>query len=431
MKLCIFFLSFFFATNLLAQHEIEKVAKKLAAHKYSRVYKCFDETMKVTVSKHQIRELWEKIEATSGQFKSIEEIEITEVSGNKRQTAVLKFNQAAYKMILSESPKGEINGLYISQLGYNVPLYGRGIRIGKKFVNFLSHSYQISGELVVPIECNNCPVVILVHGSGPNDKDETIGPTKVFKDLALGLASKGIASYRYDKRFYLYPELMKEQFDLYDETINDAISAYHTLKSDTSLHFGKYVMLGHSLGAYSMPLIADSLKSLNGAILFSGNARKLEDLIEYQMHYLTGLDGVITEEEAKIINENEVKANLIRDNNFSSKTSSDSLLAYWPGTFWKGVKNYDPVSTLESNKTTEFFIMQGEKDYQITMEDFSIWTKNVGTQSNVKLQSFKNLTHLFAPTQSKKSGPNDYFIPNNVDEQVILEIADWIRLVVR
>ena len=44
------------------------------------------------------------------------------------------------------------------------------------------------------------PGVVLVHGSGPNDRDESIGPNKPFRDLAEGLASRGIAVLRYDKR---------------------------------------------------------------------------------------------------------------------------------------------------------------------------------------------------------------------------------------
>ncbi|MFB1003330.1 MAG: cell wall-binding protein, partial [Bacteroidia bacterium] len=105
-----------------------------------------------------------------------------------------------------------------------------GLGTGKKRINFFSDSLELPGELIIPIKCNNCPVVVLVHGSGPNDKDETVGSIKVFYDVAMGLASKGIATFRYDKRFAVYPELISTQFDLYDETINDAIAALQTIQ---------------------------------------------------------------------------------------------------------------------------------------------------------------------------------------------------------
>ncbi|MBK7852988.1 MAG: hypothetical protein IPJ66_18175 [Bacteroidetes bacterium] len=40
---------------------------------------------------------------------------------------------------------------------------------------------KLPGILTLPVKDGNYPVVILIHGSGPNDGDETVGPTKVFK----------------------------------------------------------------------------------------------------------------------------------------------------------------------------------------------------------------------------------------------------------
>ena len=425
------FLSFLFLIigfSCSAQkHSIEDVAQLFAKHKYAKVYKCFDDNMKSNISVEQLKDLWERIELGAGNYVGIDEIEIKHIDENIRQTAVVKFELAAIKIIMSESPDKEINGLFLSQLGYEAPAYAKDLVTGKKFINFISDGFNISGELMLPKTCNNCPVVILVHGSGPNDKDETIGPNKVFKDLALGLAANGIASFRYDKRSKLYPETIKGQFDIYDETINDAISAYFAIKKDTSLHLGKTVFLGHSLGAYAMPLIADSLKGLDGAILFSSNARRLEDLIEYQMHYLTNWDEVLTDEEKEVVDLNTARAQDIRTNNYSDTTSAQNLLAYWPGKFWKGIDTYSPVDHVKHNTQTPFFIMQGEKDYQITMVDFGLWQEAVGSQKNVMLKSYPNLTHLFTPTDSEKPGPNDYFLPNNVDGQVIQDIANWVK----
>jgi fermentation-respiration switch protein FrsA (DUF1100 family) len=413
-----------------AQSTLENVANYLSKHKYKRVHRCFDANMKEKVPKADLRGLWEQMEAAAGPLQRVKDFKETKTEEGLKQTATLQFEKAAVKMILSVGDKGKLNGLYITQLSYTSPSYGQGLGVGKKYTNFISDGYNLSGELMIPLTCNACPVVLLVHGSGPNDKDETIGPNKVFNDLALGFASKGIATYRYDKRSNLYPEAFEGQFDLYDETINDAIAALHHIKADTSLYFGKYIILGHSLGAYAMPLIADSLQGeINGAILFSANARKLEDLIAYQMEYLTNYDAVITKEEKKVIAENTARAEDIRSLNYTAETSADNLLAYWPGTFWKGIASYDPVSTLAANKNTPFFILQGEKDYQITMTDFELWRAAVGMQQNVKMQSYEGLTHLFTPTKSVKPSPSDYFLPGNVDFQVIWDMADWIKLV--
>ena len=424
---CLLFVSLA-VLGVSAQSVIEDVVLQLNNGNYCKVYRSFDATMKESLSKKQVKEVWENLLGSAGVLKSVADVKTTDRDGGIKQIGILHFEKLAIKMILSQRADKKINGLFLTQLGYQLPSYALGIGTEKKRINFFSDSLELPGELIIPIKCNNCPLVVLVHGSGPHDKDETVGSIKVFYDLAMGLASKGIATFRYDKRFAVYPGLLSTQFDLYDETIHDAIAALLTIQKDTSLQFGKYVMLGHSLGAYSMPLIADALeRRLDGAILFSANARRLEDLIDYQMKYLTGFDDLITDEEEQIITDNIARSRNIRNGDYTDSTTAENLLAYWPGTFWKGVASYDPVTTLQSNNETPFLLLQGEKDYQITMEDFAVWETAVGHMPNVSMQSFPGLTHLFTPTDADRGSPQDYFAPNNVDEDVIGAIANWIK----
>jgi hypothetical protein len=425
LSLFIFFITGLFAVSQ-GQVEIESVAKLLAKHKYKKLHRCFSKEMKANVSTSQLQEIWESIEGASGNYIDISQVEKKEHSDFIQQTGLVNFENGTYKLKLAVDREDRISGLFISQLGYQVPSYSKDLVTGKKYISFQSHSFNLSGELMLPINCNKCPLVILVHGSGALDKDETIGPNKVFYDLALGLASKGIATFRYHKRFSTYPELMEEPFDLYDETIEDAISAYHTLMSDTSLYFGNVIMLGHSLGAYAMPLIADSLRNLDGAILFSANARRLEDLIMYQMAYLTEFDGTIDDEEKELIEQNKKGFDNIKNRTYTDTTSAEELLAYWPGLFWKGIEKYNPVEQVANDSNTNYLILQGEKDYQITMVDFNLWQKGLVEHPNAELKSFENLTHLFTPTKSKKPGPSDYFMPGNVSIDVIETIANWV-----
>src|SRR4051794_23786107 len=67
-----------------------------------------------------------------------------------------------------------------------------------------SGEWALPGTLTVPVGAGPFPAVVLVHGSGPNDRDETVEANKPFRDLALGLASRGIAVLRYEKRTRKY-----------------------------------------------------------------------------------------------------------------------------------------------------------------------------------------------------------------------------------
>ncbi|HXP52792.1 MAG TPA: DUF3887 domain-containing protein, partial [Bacteroidia bacterium] len=148
--------------------------------------------------------------------------------------------------------------------------------------------YKMRGILTIPKDVVNPPVIIFVHGSGPNDMDESLGPNKTFRDLAAGLAAKGIATIRYDKRTKVYGSQFAEDLHnatLKEETIEDVISAVNMVSKlnrtlvDTDYIGGGFVnkvvrkinldtnniyVLGHSLGAMLAPRIAHESKKIKG-----------------------------------------------------------------------------------------------------------------------------------------------------------------------
>src|SRR5213596_1729423 len=99
--------------------------------------------------------------------------------------------------------------------------------------------------------------VLLVHGTGPNDRDETIGPNKPFRDLAGGLASRGIAVLRYDKRTKAYSAeyAKKGSISIREEVIDDALAAIAFLRSQPRIDKERIFVIGHSLGAILVPEI--------------------------------------------------------------------------------------------------------------------------------------------------------------------------------
>ena len=88
----------------------------------------------------------------------------------------------------------------------------------------------LPGVLTLPEGKGPFPAVVLVGGSGAHDRDETIGPNKPFRDLAVGLARHGIASLRYDKRTYAYGvQMAGKAITVDDEVTDDALTASHVL----------------------------------------------------------------------------------------------------------------------------------------------------------------------------------------------------------
>ena len=70
-------------------------------------------------------------------------------------------------------------------------------------------------------------------------------------------------------------------------------------------------------------------------------------------------------------------------------------------------------------------ILQGERDYQVTLEDLAGWKTYLSGQSNVEFKTYPKLNHLFLEGEGK-SAPAEYLDPGHVPVYVIDDIARWI-----
>src|SRR5690606_22442643 len=131
-------------------------------------------------------------------------------------------------------------------------------------------------------------------GSGPQDRDETVGANRPFLDIARGLAAEGIAVLRYDKRTRVHPAgFSGGDFDVDDETTDDAVAAVAALGGVEGIDPDRIFVLGHSQGGMLAPRIAQRSGKVAGLVLLAAPARPLLDLLLEQNHYLVGLDGSI------------------------------------------------------------------------------------------------------------------------------------------
>ena len=143
--------------------------------------------------------------------------------------------------------------------------------------------YELEGLLTLPKETEGkLPAIVLVHGSGPSDKDETAFAYKPFRDLAWGLAEQGIAVIRYDKRTLTYGKEMaehKEHLTVHEETVEDAIRAAALVKADERIDQEHVYLAGHSLGGMLAPRIDAEGGDFAGLIILAGSPRPLWEII--------------------------------------------------------------------------------------------------------------------------------------------------------
>ncbi len=146
---------------------------------------------------------------------------------------------------------------------------------------------SLEGTLVTPVFVKRMPIVLIIAGSGPTDRDcnSALGlKTNSFKMLAEGLAAKGIASFRYDKRHIGKSKMTQKVEDVtFDDFVNDAIHWTDTLKSmKRQRRFTKFIIAGHSEGSLIALLTVQKTKT-DALISLCGTAQSMDSIIYEQL----------------------------------------------------------------------------------------------------------------------------------------------------
>lgn len=280
---------------------------------------------------------------------------------------------------------------------------------------------KLPAEIVTPKGDGPFPAVVMLSGSGPNDRDETIGPNKPFRDLALALADRGIASIRFDKatRAGIWkgrPETLASEYD------DDALRALELLAAAPGIDRKRIFVLGHSLGAGVAPRIATRAgEKVAGAILLAPPVRRADVLLVAQMRTQALLLGKTEAEAAEQTHGVEARLAEIAE----GKGGDAPFLGASP-TYWRDFLSLDVAKDLASG-TVPTLVLQGENDVQIDVaEDFGKLRAAVGdAKGRVTYRSFPGLNHLFMQVDGKSTGA-EYGVPGRVSSEVADAIATWI-----
>jgi hypothetical protein len=252
----------------------------------------------------------------------------------------------------------------------------------------------------------------------------------LFKDLAWGLASRGIAVLRYDKRTFVHRKRIatgKMPLDFDDETVDDAVAAAGLLRARPEVDGGRVFVLGHSLGGMLAPRIAAHAKGLAGVIILAGNTRPIPELVVEQITYLSKLDGKVEAAESREI----AAARAFREAARSERLQPDAELTLLgsktKGKYWLALREYDPAEAAAA-LALPMFIAQGGRDYQVTLKDFAGWKGALGRRPNVTYKHYPRLNHLFVVGDGKSS-PAEYEQAGHVDARLVADLARWIGAV--
>ena len=348
--------------------------------------------------------------------------EVREITAEKVDVAFPTLN-ATYTGVLKD---GKIEGTF-TQMGYKLPLVleeGQPVRIRPQtpqppfpyqteevsFVN-TEDSASLAGTLTYPVGYNSkrkVPVVIMVTGSGQQNRDEELFEHKPFLVIADFLARNGIASLRYDDR-----GAGLSTGDIENVTTEgfcrDAAAGIAFLRKTG--HFSKIGVLGHSEG---------------GSIAFMLAAQKKCDFIVSMAGPGLRGDSIIVEQTNELLRQQGQPATM------TVRQMRLTMLLQKTNPWYDYFVDFDPAPVIKQIKCPAL-LLNGDKDSQVMAVSNipvirALLSDNEKHQlpDNQVIKVYPGLNHLF---QHCTTGmPAEYgSIEETISEEVLHDIAEWIK----
>ena len=330
------------------------------------------------------------------------------------------------------------------------PYYSEDITFENKIAGI-----SLAGTLTLPKKDGVFPVVILVSGSGPQNRDEELLGHKPFLILSDYLTKNGIAVLRYDDR-----GVGQSKGDFKTTTsadfATDVESAISYLKTRKEINKKKIGLIGHSEGGLIAPMVASKSKDVTLIVLMAGTGIQGDQILLLQQKLIGKASGISDEDLQKNEIENRKVFDIVNKSNNLEQLNND-LTTYikqslkdnpteekpagmsdddfvklqvkqianpWMQYFIK----YNPAPALEKVKCPVLAI-NGEKDLQVPPKENLEAIKKAltkGGNKKVTTKEFPNLNHLFQ--ECKTGSPDEYAtIEQTISPNVLDEITKWIK----
>ncbi len=270
----------------------------------------------------------------------------------------------------------------------------------------------------------------MVSGSGANDLNVEILGNKPFRDIAWGLAEEGIDTFIFDKVTHSASkgEMVienPETFTIQEEYVNDVVEIRQML---LDMGYEHVYLLGHSQGAMVAPRIYDEVDGgFDGLILMAGTPRTLTEVqIMQGLDYSQKLPPEQKEQNIALI-EAEVEKYENLGNLTDEEIFKENIFGI-PAYYVKEADSYD-TSELAKEIDKPVLILQGSDDFQVKVEeDFELWKDVFANNDKAEFILYDGLGHLFTKAPENPTNTlNDYVPPQMVEEQVISDIAEFIK----
>jgi uncharacterized protein len=346
-------------------------------------------------------------------------------AGLVRVSVPVTGERGGLTVVMSVDDAGTLHGLRLTpaaSTSWTPPSYADPKKFAEHEVTVGSGPHAVPGTLTLPRGRGSRPGVVLLSGGGPFDRDETSGSNKPLKDLAWGLASRGVAVLRHDKITHTHRRVAAEPgFTMSDEYVPHAVAAVRMLQQQPTVDADRVFVLGHSMGGKVAPRVAAAEPSVAGLVILAGDTQPMHHAAVRVGRYLAAVDPGIEAALATVVEQ----AAFIDSPALTPATPTADLLLGLPASYWLDLRSYDPAATAAA-LDRPMLILQGGRDYQVTVaDDLGRWREALADRPDVTIRVHEADNHLFFPGEGP-STPAEYDPPQHVDPAVVAEIARWL-----
>jgi dienelactone hydrolase len=373
----------------------------------------------------QLQTIWGQLSAQLGELRSLDPGLVLVQGGYHIVDMPASFQNAQVVVRVSLTQDMGIAGFWIrppEPPAYATPPYVDTDAFTEMEVTVGADPWTLPGVVTLPKGEGPFPAMVLVHGSGPNDRDETIGGNRPFRDLAWGLASRGVAVLRYDKRTKVYGGALPQGIGLEEEVIEDALHALDLARSTAGIHGERVFVLGHSLGGMMAPVVAGRDGKVAGVAILAAPARPPLTVLKSQFEYQASLVGDPASAAGRQIDS---LISVVEKIETEGWATGQTLLAVGSA-YWEEWSAVDPVATA-GELDLPILVLQGGRDYQSTPGDLEIWEDRMAGKAGFQSKLYPALNHLFAPGEGTAT-PEEYVTETkHMAAEVLKDLADWVK----
>ena len=374
----------------------ERMFQHLLHNRADSLYAHMAEQVKPMVSPQQLDGAMAQTEAMAGRYLSHSAWGLREIMGRNAYVSTVRFERSELAALVMLDQHGLMLGIQLLplQMVHRQTRHDNAQSDNIYEVNdtIVSGNIRLPAIITRPAAHKGAlPIVVLVHGSGPNDMDETVGGCKPFRDLAQLLAQRGVATLRYDKRTRVYARPVAS---LDEEVTDDALAAVALAK-----RYGERVfVLGHSLGGMLAPAMAHRDANISGIVMLAAPARDLTEVLREQIEHI-----------------------------IPQGASAEYKQQFYEHTVQTAPHNFTPLQQVETARALRIplLVLQGERDYQVSMADFELWRKALKKNKSAQLKSYPKLNHLFVEGEGP-STPMEYYNEGHVAPYVADDVARFV-----